>query len=185
MTPRRRSAGHAASGQALLEFAITLPFFLLLLFGVIDFGRLLFTYISLSNGARELARTAAVSTNWSASNAITRFNNLTLIGGPQAPGTSGPRQVIVTTGSATCARAVDTGGTACASPPNTSVTCNLPLSTSTCSLSAPSQGGFVQVDATYTFDFNPLFQTRLEGILDVWFLRPTATLTTTARAYVE
>ena len=40
------------------------PLFLLLLFGLLDFARLVFTYVSLSNGAREMARTAAISQTW-------------------------------------------------------------------------------------------------------------------------
>ena len=44
--------------QSLVEFAVVVPLFLLLLFALIDFSRLLFTYVSLSNGAREMARVA-------------------------------------------------------------------------------------------------------------------------------
>ena len=69
--------------QSMVEFAVVLPAFLLLLFALIDFGRLVFTYVSLSNGAREMARTAAISQSWNngaaaASNAsIAAFNNST------------------------------------------------------------------------------------------------------------
>lgn len=43
-------------GQSMTEFALVLPILLLLIFGVIDFGRLLFLYVQVSNGAREAAR---------------------------------------------------------------------------------------------------------------------------------
>ncbi|HEY3059596.1 MAG TPA: TadE/TadG family type IV pilus assembly protein [Chloroflexota bacterium] len=72
-----------APAQSLLEFALVLPIFLLLLFGMIDFSRLLFTYISLVNGTRELARVAALpSTVLTTPTApVSAFNNLTLFGG--------------------------------------------------------------------------------------------------------
>jgi Flp pilus assembly protein TadG len=47
-------------GQALTEFALILPILLLLVFGVFDFGRAIYAYNSISNAAREGARTAIV-----------------------------------------------------------------------------------------------------------------------------
>jgi hypothetical protein len=64
-----------------------------------------------------------------------------------------------------------------------SPTSNPPLTT--CTLTQPSSGGFVEVQVTYSFQFNPLFQNRLAGVVDVSFMRPSAQVTTTARAYVE
>jgi Flp pilus assembly protein TadG len=55
-TPRSRGRG-----QALAEFALVLPIFAILLFGIIDFGRYVFTANALNNGAREGARAGAVS----------------------------------------------------------------------------------------------------------------------------
>lgn len=46
--------------QSLAEFALVLPFFLILVFGIIDFGLGLRAYISLSSATREGARYAAV-----------------------------------------------------------------------------------------------------------------------------
>ena len=45
-------------GQALVEFALLLPVFLLLLVVAVDFGRLFFTYIQINNAAREGANYA-------------------------------------------------------------------------------------------------------------------------------
>jgi Flp pilus assembly protein TadG len=163
-----------------VEFALVLPLFLVLLFGLIDFSRLVFTYVSLSNGAREMARSAAISTNWSSDNAVTAFNNYVIVAGGQNGATD---QVTILTGSAACARTEDTGGTC--SPAPTSVACTLPLTTATCALPQPAQGGFLEVQVSYSFQFNPLFQSRLDGLPYVTFMRPTATLTTTARTYVE
>ncbi len=46
-------------GQGLVEFALIVPVFLFFLLIAVDFGRLLFTYIQLSNTAREAAAYAA------------------------------------------------------------------------------------------------------------------------------
>jgi Flp pilus assembly protein TadG len=169
MTQRNRA-------QSLVEFAVVVPVFLLLMFALVDFSRLLFTYISLSNATRELARTAAVTTGWSGTAALNAFKNSAII----ADGHYGSGdQVQVRIGDRACAKTRDTGGTCSPTP----VTC--PLPSLSCTLTQPGQGGFVEVTTTYTFNFNPLFQNRLEGVIDVSFMRPTALITTTSRAYAE
>ncbi|MBQ3367137.1 MAG: pilus assembly protein [Acidaminococcaceae bacterium] len=50
-------------GQAVIEFAVVLPLFLLFLFGIIYSGMLFYDYISLSNLARSAAREAAIVQN--------------------------------------------------------------------------------------------------------------------------
>jgi Flp pilus assembly protein TadG len=45
----------------MVEFAILLPLFLLVIGGIVDFGRAFFTQIELTNAAREGARAAVVS----------------------------------------------------------------------------------------------------------------------------
>ena len=81
MTQRRRRA------QAIPEFAIVIPLFLLLIFAMIDFSRLLFTYVSMTNGAREMGRVISLTGPWVAnhaqdtSNTVAAFNNLTIFGG--------------------------------------------------------------------------------------------------------
>lgn len=57
---RLSSLGRAHDGAAMVEFAIVLPVFLLITWGVIDFGRLFFISNSLANAAREGGRYAAV-----------------------------------------------------------------------------------------------------------------------------
>lgn len=173
-------------GQSLVEFAVVVPLFLLLVFGLIDVARLAFTYVSLSNGARELARSASISEAWTLSPtsaraaAIAAMNNYTIVAGTQNGGT-----VTIVVGDASCAHTLDTGGT-CASPHAVQTTppCSMPLSSS-CPIPQPKPGGFVEVQVSYTFHFNPLFQTRLDGVIDTSFMRPTALVTTTSRAYVE
>ena len=48
-------------GQDLVEYAITLPIFMLLVFGFIDLGRAAYYFSALQNGAREGARYAIVN----------------------------------------------------------------------------------------------------------------------------
>lgn len=50
----------AASGQGLAEFALIVPMFLMLMFGIVDFGRVIWARNSLENAAREGARYAIV-----------------------------------------------------------------------------------------------------------------------------
>lgn len=50
--------GRRGSGQALTEFSIVLPIFLLVLFSIIEFGRYVYTVQVLNNAAREGTRYA-------------------------------------------------------------------------------------------------------------------------------
>ena len=56
--PSRRQRGR---GQALVEFALVLPILLLMIFGIVDAGRLIYTYNTVSNAARDGARVAIVN----------------------------------------------------------------------------------------------------------------------------
>ena len=49
-------------GQALVEFALVIPIFLLILAGILDFGVLLFSRMTVINAAREGARVATTMT---------------------------------------------------------------------------------------------------------------------------
>jgi hypothetical protein len=53
-------------GQSLVEFALILPIFLILLLGILDFGRAIAAYNSVSNGARSGARVAIVNQDFDA-----------------------------------------------------------------------------------------------------------------------
>ena len=61
MLRRRRTSGQ--DGQALVEFALALIPFLLLLMAIFDFGRAIYIYNGVSQAAREVARTASVYPN--------------------------------------------------------------------------------------------------------------------------
>jgi len=51
------------SGQELVEFAIVFPVLMLLLLGIIEFGRIVYSYNAISNAAREGARLAILPAN--------------------------------------------------------------------------------------------------------------------------
>ena len=73
-----RSRRSRSRAQALVEFALVVPWFFLLLFGIIEAGRFIFYYETLSNATREGARYAIVN----------GANTLGCPSGPPAPGSS-------------------------------------------------------------------------------------------------
>ena len=62
MLKTKRKKGNGEDGQAMVEFALILPIFLLILCGIIDFGWLFYNQLSLNNACREGARYAVVNT---------------------------------------------------------------------------------------------------------------------------
>jgi hypothetical protein len=60
----RRVGSARARGQGLVEFALVLPVFMLVVFGVVDGGRYVYQNTVLSQAAREGARLAAVEASW-------------------------------------------------------------------------------------------------------------------------
>ena len=71
------SKGSGRRGQAVVEFALIIPVFLLLLLAAVDFGRMFFTYIQANNAAREgaaygAANAASTTITFSAADADVR-----------------------------------------------------------------------------------------------------------------
>jgi Flp pilus assembly protein TadG len=58
-----RRTGKREGGQSLVEFALVLPIFLLVLFAIVDFGMAFHAWITVTNSAREGARLGAVRAN--------------------------------------------------------------------------------------------------------------------------
>ncbi len=56
----RRQRKKGEKGQALVEFALLVPIFLILLFAIVDFGMGFYSWITVTNSAREGARVGAV-----------------------------------------------------------------------------------------------------------------------------
>ena len=76
----RRSFG-GKRGQSLVEFALILPVMIILVFGIIDFGMGLRSYISLTNATREGGRFAAIGNSAGAYPAdCDGISNTTVIG---------------------------------------------------------------------------------------------------------
>jgi Flp pilus assembly protein TadG len=57
---KKNEKGQAEKGQALVEFALLVPIFLILIFAIVDFGMGFYSWMSVTNGAREGARLGAV-----------------------------------------------------------------------------------------------------------------------------
>lgn len=91
MKPFRRVSETPRRGQALAEFALTLPIMLLLIFGIIEFGRLFQTWIVLQSAARAGARAASVG-------AI----NYDLFNVTVPPASTTPRDLLVLNGIVPC-----------------------------------------------------------------------------------
>jgi Flp pilus assembly protein TadG len=165
----RRRPERRQRGQSLIEFALALPIFLVLLLGVLDFGRLLFTYVSLTNSAREMARVLAVPAT-SNSAAIAAFTN--------------PATILGATNAATDLVTVNVYDSSGALQGSQTGACSLPLSTANCTVparAASSEGGWLDVSVSYTFRYVPLFR----APFGVSFLNPSTVITTAARAYIE
>lgn len=51
------------NGQTLVEFALILPIFILVLMGIFDFGRAIYAYNTINNAARQAVRVGIVNQN--------------------------------------------------------------------------------------------------------------------------
>lgn len=58
---RKQNGTNGRLGQGMVELVVVLPLLLTILLGTLDFGRAFYTYVSLTNAAREAARYAAVN----------------------------------------------------------------------------------------------------------------------------
>lgn len=56
-----RRARRRAAGQSVVEFALVVPIFMLVLLMAVDFGRLFYSYVQISNAAREAAAFGATA----------------------------------------------------------------------------------------------------------------------------
>jgi Flp pilus assembly protein TadG len=143
MTQTARRTGR---GQTLVEFALVFPIFILLLFGLIDVGRLIFATTAVSNAAREGARAGSVEASWIGSSDAA----CGAVGGPVCPAdlatlrthiTAAANREMAPFGSVTdlYTNCVSSTGT----PPAGSWT------TTTCA--SRSSGGLLSVRVTYTW----------------------------------
>jgi Flp pilus assembly protein TadG len=88
-------------GAAAVEFALLLPLLLLLIFGIIDFGRMLNAEITINEAAREGARAAALAGAGEAGNRIAIVTqgmpvSVSISGCPNSPDPSANATVTIT-----------------------------------------------------------------------------------------
>lgn len=83
MFPVARGRQRRPAGQGLVEFALVIPIFLVLLFGLFDGGRIVYMNSVLSQAAREAARVASVEASHVGTAAIDPSCNTS--GGPVCP----------------------------------------------------------------------------------------------------
>lgn len=163
----------------MVEFALTVPIFLLLLLGVFEFGRMMFTYTSITNGIREVARRASIPTATS-DYIVSGFNETAFIMGS------------IKSGDLVCIY-VDSTGTA---SPSVSTMCNdtdpaeecpLPMSAATCTVPSRTNlsRGAVIVYVNYVFEFTPFFETFLARARAATSSDLSFNLTSTTRGFIE
>ena len=80
-------------GQSIVEFALVLPILVMLLFGIIDFGRIFHTYLAIDHASREAARTASIGENDGAivSTAVASASSIHLTAGQVAVSPGGTK----------------------------------------------------------------------------------------------
>ena len=79
----RRKKGKSEKGQSLVEMALVCLIFFFLLFGILEFGRALWTYNTIVQSTREAARWAVVNVaNAADSTDINRARNIVIYGYP-------------------------------------------------------------------------------------------------------
>ncbi len=100
----RKRKKDGEKGQALAEFALLVPIFMLLLFAIVDFGMGFYSWITVTNAAREGARLGAVLASeeqiklrvLQTSDLINEDTNMTVTVTNAAPGGVPGESVVVT-----------------------------------------------------------------------------------------
>lgn len=137
---------HPRRGQTLVEFALVLPIFLLLLFAVIDGGRFVFVSSAVSNAAREGARLGSVEASWRGSTDA----SCGAAGGPVCPANDTVLRANIT-------NAANRQMTPFGSVTNVYLSCVASSGTPptgawvSTNCASPTSGGFISVRVTYTW----------------------------------
>lgn len=136
-------------GQSLVEFALIAPLFFLAIFGIIDFGRALFTQMTLQHALREAGRFAVTGRHLTDPNnpnlTLTRVNSIRQIAQNAAAGLN---VVNLTIASAN-------GGSGSAGGPLDIVTVSL---TTDLKLITPLVGKYFGTNGVYRFSVNTTFR---------------------------
>lgn len=151
----------------MVEFALTFPMFMFLLLGIFDWSRLIVTQMSITNSARELARTAAISTSTN-QEILDSFNNTLLMLGPSTGSDSVTITIVNNQGAASAA-----------------VTClGMPMAGCTIPIRSNAYLGYAEVTTTFQFVFSPFFEAFFQRMAGLDFPRPGA-YTHTTKAFIE
>ena len=137
-------------GQSLVEFALVAPLFFLLIFGVLDLGRVLFTQMTLQHALREAGRYAVTGnhlpgTDPNTGSAYTRINSIKQIAKKAAAGLD---VTSITISSAS-------GGSGSAGGPQDTVTVSL---TTSLKLITPLIGRYFGTNGVYAFTVGTTFR---------------------------
>jgi len=152
----------------LIEVGFALPLFVVLVVGVFELARLIFTQAALTNSVREMGRALAIPSTTGAA-AIDAFNRTAVL-----PGTN-------TGTDALTIRVYSPAGTLLASQTGA---CMLPLSAATCTVparTAASEAGWV--DATVSYQF--VFAVWLQGPQGAAFTLSPITIGASTRVFIE
>ena len=75
---KARAAARTRRGAHLVEFAVVVPVLFLMIFGIIEFGRLMMVQQAMTNAAREACREASLATTINSSDVDTVARNVML-----------------------------------------------------------------------------------------------------------
>jgi Flp pilus assembly protein TadG len=136
-------------GQSLVEFAMVVPLFFLLLFGIIDIGRVLFVQMTLQNAVRQAGRFAITGNHLTqGTNILSRVQSIAQIAQQAAVGlVLDPASIYINGQSSTNA-------TATAGGPRTPVTVSL---TAHLQIITPLIGKYFGPKGIYTFTVSTTF----------------------------
>jgi Flp pilus assembly protein TadG len=148
---RSRRFSKQRVGQATVEFALVLPLFVLLVFGVIDFGRLFFTQMTVQHAMREAGRFAVTGNrlpNPKTGEVMSRVDSIVQVAENAAPG-------IDVSGVQICYLQAGTNVYNNAGGPSDTMTVSLTVNLK---LITPIIGRFFGPDGMYTFTSSTTFK---------------------------
>jgi Flp pilus assembly protein TadG len=143
-------AHREARGQSVVEFAMVVPLFFLLLFGVIDIGRVFFVQMTLQNAVRQAGRFAVTGNHLTqGTNVLSRVQSIVKVAQEAAAGlVLDPPSIFINGQSSTNA-------TATAGGPGTAVTISL---TTHLQVITPFVARFFGSGGIYTFTVSTTFR---------------------------
>jgi Flp pilus assembly protein TadG len=140
---RTRKSRH---GQATVEFAMVVPLFFLLIFGMIDIGRLFFVQVTLQNAMRQAGRYAVTGNKVSGQS---RVDSITQVAQQASVGTGLSNIQITSQTAGVTSTNGDAGG------PGATVTISL---TTQLKLYTPLIGRYFGTNGVYTFTVSTTFR---------------------------